>query len=131
MTDSYTVSDEETREVIGDFLEKGLVDDIISMFKQDLSLYAWSGQLLDDERFVVRMGMAILFETLAEVKPDEIRLALDSLIPLLDQKTPSDIRGEAATIVGIINNGEARDALQPLRSDPGPQVREIVIDVLW
>ena len=52
MTTSFTASDQETRETIADFLEMGHVDNIIAMFKQEPSLYVWTGQLLDDERFM-------------------------------------------------------------------------------
>ncbi len=58
--------------VIGDFLEMGHVENIMAMFKQDTSLYALSGELLRDERFMVRMGMAVLFEELRAIRPQEL-----------------------------------------------------------
>ena len=129
MKNSFTVNDAETQATIATFLELGHVDNIIAMFSEDPSLYAWTGTLLNDERFMVRMGMVVLFETLAEIRPNDIPLALDSLLPLLNEKTAPYVRGEAATIIGLMNNKEAHQALEPLKNDPDPQVREIVIDI--
>jgi len=60
-TDQYTVSEAETVAVIADFLDMGHVDNIIAMFRQDQTLYDLAGDILNDERFMVRMGMVVLF----------------------------------------------------------------------
>ncbi|MEN8142915.1 MAG: hypothetical protein ABFQ82_04890 [Thermodesulfobacteriota bacterium] len=59
-------SDEELQEVIGDFLEKGLAENIVAMFKKEPELHRLTGDLLKDERFMVRMGVAVLYERLVE-----------------------------------------------------------------
>ena len=123
------ISIEETKKVIADFIELGHVENIVAMFKQDLSLYAMTGDLLRDERFIVRMGMAVLFEELAAIRPDEVSLAVPSLVPLLEDKTPY-IRGEAATLLGIIGTDEALAHLRQMVDDPDPQIVEIVTDIL-
>lgn len=115
--------------VIGDFLELGHVDNIVAMFKQDTSLFELSGDLLRDERFAVRLGIAVLFEELAVVQPSEMSLAIPSLLPLLQEQNPL-LRGEAATILGIIGTKNAIKYLLKLESDPDPQVREIITDIL-
>ena len=115
--------------VIGDFLELGHVDNILAMFKQDLTLYALTGDLLRDERFAVRLGVAVLFEELAVIKPADVVLAMPALVPLLKETNPV-LRGEAATILGIIGGKEAIENLQILRNDPDQQVLEIVTDIL-
>ena len=114
--------------VIGDFLELGHVENIIAMFKQDRSLYDLTGDLLRDERFTVRLGTGVLFEELAVICPKEISLAIPSLLPLL-QEQQAILRGEAATILGIIGSRDALEPLQKLKGDPDPQVREIVTDI--
>jgi hypothetical protein len=96
--------------IIGDFLELGHVENITAMFKQDRSLYDLTGDLLRDERFSVRLGIGVLFEDLAVIRSKEISLAIPSLLPLLQEQNPI-LRGEAATILGIIGS---RDALAPL-----------------
>ena len=114
--------------VIGDFLELGHVENIIAMFKQDRSLYGLTGDLLRDERFAVRLGIGVLFEELAVIRPKEISLAIPSLLPLL-QEQKAILRGEAATILGIIGSGDALAPLVKLKDDPDSQVREIITDI--
>ncbi|MDG4475669.1 HEAT repeat domain-containing protein [Thiovibrio frasassiensis] len=115
--------------VIGDFLELGHVENIMAMFRQDPSLYALSGELLRDERFRVRMGMAVLFEEMMAIHPQEVALAIPSLLPVLSEETVW-MRGEAVTLLGIIGTTEALAHLKPLADDPEPQIREMVGDIL-
>ncbi len=115
--------------VIGDFLELGHVENIVAMFKKDPGLYDLTGDLIMDERFTVRLGTAVLFEELAKVQPDKTSLAIASLLPLLQDKNPV-MRGEAATVLGIIGSPAALQPLVPLADDPDPQVREIIADIL-
>jgi hypothetical protein len=122
-------SDQELLKVIGDFLEQGLAENIIAMFKKEPELHRLSGELLKDERFMVRMGVAVLYEELAVIRPAEIVMAIPSLRPLLTDET-AYVRGEACNILGIINTDEARKLLASMVEDPDPQVREIVADSL-
>lgn len=127
----FTVSDEETRKIMADFLEMGYADNIIAMFRQDEGLYDWAGQLLNDERFMVRMGLVVVFEELVKTEGSgKTARAIPSLLPLLRPETPSYVRGEAATILGLIGTEEALRHLRSLVDDPDPQVREIVRDLL-
>ena len=116
-------------QVIGDFLELSHVENIVAMFKQDRNLYSLTGDLLRDERFTVRLGIGVLFEELAIIHPQEIFLATPSLLPLLQEQNPI-LRGEAATILGIIGSRDALEQLVKLKDDPDFQVREIVTDIL-
>ena len=115
--------------VIGDFLEMGHVENIMAMFKQDSGLYALSGELLRDERFRVRMGMAVLFEEMQARRPQEVALAIPALVPVLGEETPW-MRGEAVNLLGIIGTPEALAHLKALVDDPEPQIREMVADIL-
>lgn len=115
--------------VIGDFLELGHVENIVAMFKQDPGLYDLAGELVRDERFTVRLGTAVLFEELAPIRPAEVSRAVPALLPLLQEESPR-LRGEAATILGIIGSAGVMRHLEPLAADPDPQVREIVTDIL-
>ena len=121
--------DIDMHQVIGDFLELGHVENIVAMFKQDRSLYNLTGGLLRDERYTVRLGIAVLFEELADIHPMEISLAIPSLLPLLQEQNPI-LRGEAATILGIIGSMDALKQLKKLEDDPDPQVREIIADII-
>jgi len=115
--------------IIGDFLELGHVENIVAMFKQDTSLYSLTGDLIRDERFSVRLGTAVLFEELVAMRPDETSLAIPFLLPLLQEENPL-LRGEAATILGIIGSPDALQHLRQLVNDPDPQVREIIHDII-
>ncbi len=123
------VSDEELLKVIADFLEMGLVENIVAMFKQEPRYYQWTGQLLDDERFAVRLGVSVLFEYLVEDCPDKVHLAVPSLHRALQHKT-SWVRGEAVSVLGIIATDEATHLIRTMVNDPSPQVAAVARDIL-
>ena len=129
MKKNHDVSDEELKKVIADFLEMGHIENITSMFRQDSRYYAWSGDLLRDERFNVRLGMAVLFEELKEIQPQTLVQALPSLLPLLEDGNPL-LRGEAVSLLALIGTPEALQHVEKMHSDPSPQVREMVKLVL-
>lgn len=125
----YEISTEELLKTIADFLEMGHAENVVALFKKDTTMYSLSGDLLRDERFSVRLGTAVLFEELTQLRPQEVKLALPSLLPLLKEPDPF-LRGEAANIIGIINAEEGLAHLRDLQDDPNPQVAEIVTDIL-
>jgi len=129
MKKNHEVSDAELKKVIADFLEMGHIENIVSMFRQDPQYYKWSGDILQDERFNVRLGMAVLFEELKEIQPDELTGAVPSLLPLLENENAL-MRGEAVSLLGIIGTAEARNIIRAKKNDPNPQVREMVEMVL-
>jgi len=123
------VSDAELQRVIADFLALGHVDNIVAMFRQDPAYFAWTGVLLNDPRFGVRLGVSVLFEHLIGLCPDQCLLAIPSLVAQLTN--PIDwVRGEAASVLAIIGTAEALAPLRPLLADPSPQVVELVGDIL-
>lgn len=123
------VDDDELRQVIADFLEMGHVDNIVAMFKQEPRYYNWTGKLLNDERFAVRLGVSVLFEHLVEVRPNDIVLAIPSLVRALNSKL-AYVRGEAVNVLGIIGTKEALAHVSRLIDDPDPQVAEVARDIL-
>ena len=123
------VSEQKLHKVIGDFIEMGHVENIVAMFRHDPSLYAMTGALLRDGRLVVRMGMTILFEELVVCRPEEVPLAIPSLVPLLSDSA-SYIRGDAANLLAIIATPAAKEYLVPLVDDPDPLVAEMVREIL-
>jgi hypothetical protein len=123
------VSDEELKRVIKDFLEMGHVENIVAMFRRDPHYYTWTGEILDDERFNVRLGVSVLFEELLLLQPERLELAIPSLSPLL-KSASALIRGEAINVLGIIGTDEAIELVREMFSDPSPQVREMAELVL-
>ena len=123
------VSDQELRQVIADFLEMGHVENIVAMFKQDSRYYDWTGLLLTDERFAVRLGVSVLFEHLIIDRPNDVHLAIPSLALQLKNKHPW-VRGEAANVLGIIASEEAHTLIRSMLTDSSPQVAEVARDIL-
>ncbi|MGW8195179.1 MAG: HEAT repeat domain-containing protein [Desulforhopalus sp.] len=124
-----TVSDQELKRVIADFLDQGHVENIIAMFRRNPQYYQWTGEILRDERFSVRLGVSVLFEELQRIQPDQLPLAIPSLVEVLASQEPL-YRGEAVSILGIIGTKEAVAHIREARDDPNPQVREMVHLVL-
>jgi HEAT repeats len=123
------VSDQELKRVIADFLDQGHVENIVAMFRHEPRYYAWTGEILGDQRFSVRLGVTVLFEELQGIEPDKLPLAIPSLVNLLHAEEPL-FRGEAISILGIIGTREAMAEIRRLQDDPDPQVREMVQLVL-
>lgn len=130
MLERVEISDTEMVRVIADFLEQGLVGNIVAMFKADTGYYRLIGEVLQDERFAVRLGVAVLFEELIEQRPVEVSLALPALAPLLHSSTPAYVRGEAVNLLGMIGSKKALALIEPLAHDHDSQVSEIVKDFL-
>lgn len=128
-TPTPEVSDDELRQVIADFLAMGHVDNILAMVRQEPRYLTWTGLLLEDERFAVRLGVSVLFEYLIESCPQHLDLAVPGLIEHLHHPT-AWVRGEAASILGIIATDRALAPLPALLADTSPQVVEIVHDIL-
>jgi hypothetical protein len=123
------VSDRELKEVIADFLDMGHVENIIAMFRREPAYYAWTGELLQDERFSVRLGLSVLFEELVKIQPEKTALAIPSLVQVLESDEPL-MRGEAVSLLGMIGSEDAIDHIRPLQADENPQVREMVLMIL-
>jgi len=119
----------ELKEMIADYMQKGFLENIIDMFKHDSSLYSIVGDMLRDERVRVRIGVAALIEELQKERPEEARLAIAPLLPLLNDDNPT-VRGDAAYLLATVGGREVREALKPLLNDPDSQVAEIVRDIL-
>lgn len=129
MEKNHEVSDTELKKVIADFLEMGHIENIVAMFRQEPEYFSWSGEILRDERFNVRLGMSVLFEEMKEIQPKSLEKAMPSLLALLKDEN-SLMRGEAVSLLGIIATPEAKKHIQSKIHDPSPQVREMVELVL-
>lgn len=119
----------ELMQMIADYMEKGFLSNIVAMFKADPSLYAMVGDLLMDERLMVRVGMTALMEELQKLRPLEARQAVVSLLPLLRHESPT-ARGDAAYLIGLVGKEKDLAFLRPLLQDRHPQVVEIVKEIL-
>lgn len=123
------VSDAELLSVIKDFLEMGHVDNIVAMFDQEPRYFEWTGAILNDERFAVRLGVSVLFEELRARHCACLHLAIPSLTALLTSENPL-MRGEALSVLAIINDRSLRDQALGMLGDTDRQVREIAEDIV-
>ena len=96
------------RAEIADYLENGLLDNIIDMFKHDRRLYAFIAELMTDER---------------------IRVRIQYILPLLDNQNPL-FRGDAAYLLGIIGQTDVIPFLKKSLHDEFSHIRIIAQEAI-
>ena len=115
--------------MIADYMENGFLDNIMDMFRHDKTLYRLVGELIQDERVRVRIGVTALMEEMKRLDPANIFLALENLHPLFDHGD-AVVRGDSANLVGIIGDRNSQPHLRKLLSDGDENVRLIAADAL-
>ena len=128
----FNLSEADEREytkLIAEDLESGALAKVIELFRYNKTLYQVVANLLQDNRMKVRLGANMLIDELREEKPDDVKLALPGLLPLLSNESPT-IRGDAADMVGMIGSDEHIPYLKNLLEDQNQQVIEIVEEAI-
>jgi HEAT repeat protein len=120
---------DDLKTMLADYMENGLLDNIIDMFKHDQSLYAFVGDLITDERIRVRIGATALVESLRKEDPENIAKAVPPLLPLLKAEAPV-IRGDAAYLLGVIGNRDVVPFLNEIIDDADMNVRMIAREAI-
>lgn len=115
--------------MIADYMENAFLENIVDMFKHDSSLYAFVGDLVKDERLVVRLGTSALLETLSFEDPENISKAIPSLLPLLKNDNPLH-RCDAAYLLGMIGNKDIIPYIRELKNDKDENTRIIVKEAI-
>lgn len=123
------MNDNEMRSLLIEYMEKGFLENIVAMFKQDSSLYRFISDMLGDEHLRVRLGATALVEELVGEHGAELKAAVPGIVGLLKHENPT-IRGDAASVLGILRDPASRDALRACLHDSHPGVREIAQDAL-
>lgn len=119
-----------TAERVAEFLERGLLDVLVDLFRSDPALYGLLGELLADQRLGVRLGASALIEDLAVVDPGRKGLAAAALRPLLSREDPVS-RGDAAYLLGIVGETGELAVLEALAAeDPNGDVREAAAEAV-
>jgi HEAT repeat protein len=131
---SCTMADGETIDIamasmITDYMERGFLENIVDMFIHDSGLYQLIGELIQDERVRVRVGITALMEDLKVKDGRNIARALPGLLPLLIHDNPV-ARGDAANLIGIIGDERALPLLEKLLTDENPNVRIIAEEAI-
>lgn len=111
-------------QMISDYMENGFLENIIDMYRHDVTLYRLIGELIQDERIRVRLGVTALVEELKKIDPDHVILAQEHLLPLLHH-ADAVVRGDAANLVGIVGDDTSLHHLKALMEDENGNVRII------
>ncbi|MCG2722418.1 MAG: HEAT repeat domain-containing protein [Thermodesulfovibrionales bacterium] len=114
--------DFDLKKMIADYMENGLLDNIIDMYKHDKSLYEYIGYLMSDERMRVRIGATALIEIMKDEDPENISKAIPSILPLLKSQSPVT-RGDIAYLLGVIGSKETIRYLNELLNDEDMNVK--------
>jgi HEAT repeat protein len=115
--------------MIADYMEKGFLENIIDMFRHDCKLYGLVGELIQDERVRVRIGVTALMEELSLLDAHNVRDAVSNLIPLLDHDNPV-VRGDVSNILGVIADETVLPFLEKRLNDNNPNVRLILREAI-
>jgi len=110
-------------------LESGDLERVISLFTYNKSLYSIVGNLIKNGDMKVRLGTVMLVEELAETKPEDVKLILPKLLPLLKDESAT-VRGDVADLVGTVGGKEQIEDLMPLLNDPVRPVVEMAEEAI-
>ena len=88
----------EFTQLLGDDLAAGETDKVTTLFQYNNMLYETVGNLIKDERMLVRIGLSMVMDDLIETRPDDVHLALPVLIPLLADESPT-VRGDVIDLI--------------------------------
>jgi HEAT repeat protein len=112
-----------------DYMGRGFLDNIIALFRQDPSVYCFLADMLGNDNIRVRLGATALVEELVRGHRRELQSAVPGVVALLRHENPT-IRGDAASVLGMIRDDTSAGALQECLQDSHPGVREAARDAL-
>jgi len=117
------------KKLITDYMENGFLENIIDMLRHDKKLFAFIGDMLEDERSRVRIGAVALVETFVTEDFNSILSAVPGIAKALKNPNPT-IRGDAAYLLGIIGHRDALPFLNEAVNDEHELVRETVVEAI-
>jgi HEAT repeat protein len=117
------------RDMLIEYMGNGFLENIVALLKQDSTLYRFIADMLGTDNIRVRLGATALVEDLVAERRSEIRQAVPGIIALLKHDSPT-IRGDAASVLGIIRDRSAIEALKLCLHDGNPGVREVAGEAL-
>ncbi len=123
------MQDHDMKTMLIDYMGKGFLDNIIALFRQDSTVYRYLADMLGDDNIRVRLGATALVEELARDNRRELQSAVPGVVALLKHENPT-IRGDAASVLGIIKDKGSAGALRECLEDSHPGVREAARDAL-
>jgi HEAT repeat protein len=126
---SLNIGPPDMRRMIADYMEKGYLENIIDMFKHDENMYAYVGDLIKDERLIVRIGVSALLDTLKEEDAKHISKAIPYILPLLKDANPV-VRSDAVYFLGMIGGRDVLSFLIETANDRDENVRVIAKEAI-
>mgnify|MGYP003987888367 FL=1 len=120
---------QEFAELLAENLSTGNLDQAISLFQYNGTLYETIGLLVKSEKMNVRIGITAVMEELLEAGLVNKKKAIENIQPLLKDQNPV-VRGDAANLVGILGDMEHISLLEPLLKDENFQVVEVVEEAI-
>ncbi len=121
--------DNELKEMVLDYMEKGFLDNIIDMFKYDENLFPLIIDMIKDDRVRVRIGVIALVEEILKFNKGALVRLIPDIANLLNDRNPN-IRGDSAYLLDIIGDKGALPYLMAAIDDEDKNVREIVRDAI-
>jgi hypothetical protein len=85
--------------------------------------------LLQDTEFSKRLSALVVLEKELDDNPDAVRAMVPSFIPMLSH-SDARIRGDVADLLGKVGDPTVIPHLEPLASDPDPDVAESALDAI-
>ncbi len=123
------MQDYEMKSMLIDYMGKGFLENIIALFRQDSTVYRHIADMLGDDNIRVRLGATALVEELARDHRKELQSSVPGVVALLRHENPT-IRGDAASVLGIIRDKTSAGALRECLQDSHPGVQEAARDAL-
>lgn len=123
------MTNDELKQMVLDHMELGLLENIIDMFRADLTLFPMIADMLQDERMRVRLGATALVEELHATHPAQLVEQIPIFGELLKFQNPT-VRGDAAYVLGLLKNDKAIPYLEAASEDENESVREVVLEAL-
>lgn len=115
--------------MLTDYMEGGYLENIISLFRKDKTLYPLIGDMIGDDRGRVRLGTIALVENLIDEQGESVFSAIPAIAAQLKHTNPT-VRGDAAHLLGIIGHRDALPFLQQASGDQHVLVRESVQEAI-
>ena len=119
----------EFAELLSENLGTGNLDQVISLFQYNETLYETIGLLVKSEKMNVRIGISAVMEELFYAGTIKTERAITNIQPLLKDQNPV-VRGDAANLIGIIGKKEHLFLLESLLNDENFQVIEVAEEAI-
>ncbi len=123
------MQDHEMKSMLIDYMGRGFLDNIIALFRQDPTVYRHIADMLGHDNIRVRLGATALVEELAREHRKELQSAVPGVVALLRHENPT-IRGDAASVLGMIGDEASAGALKECLQDSHPGVQAAARDAL-